>query len=84
MTDVPDSDLVNLDVTIAAFIAPRIRAFRARNEGWPVGFKTATEWDAALETMQVAFERLADDDLFDDRVQPGLTLFSKHLQDLWI
>ena len=81
---VPDSDLVNLYVTIAAFIAPRIRAFRERNEGWPVGFKTATEWDAALAEMQHAFERLADDDFFDDRVQHGLDLFRKHLQDLWL
>ena len=87
---VPDSDLVNLDMTIARFIAPRIRAFRERNTGHPFAL-TDEAWDAALADIAFAFERItndchygASDKATSDRVERGLTLFSKHLQDLWI
>jgi hypothetical protein len=85
---VPDSDLVNLDVTIAEFIAPRIKAFRARNQSWPNAFENLEAWDAALAEMQHAFEQLALGHQYaydhDDRVHHGLNLFRKHLADLWI
>ena len=83
---VPDSDLVNLDMTIAQFIAPRLKAFRERNEGWPCGFENLAAWDAALADMQHAFETIATEGMpvYEDHVERGLDLFRKHLQDLWL
>jgi hypothetical protein len=83
------SELVNLDVTIAEFIGPRIAMFRTAPHG-PPAHLTPEEWDAMLADMQFAWEYIASDAYFgradserDERVTRGLRLFNEYLGHLW-
>ena len=87
-----DADgLANLDVTIAQFIAPRLKAFRETEKGHPSDL-TQEEWDEQLADMQFAFDLVSSDDYFrsvgwDDtkraRYQRGMDLFRERFEQLW-
>jgi hypothetical protein len=86
---VDPSELVNLDITIARFIAPRIAAFRAAPHGPPAGLEPKA-WDAVLADMQFAWEHIGSDAYFgptdddrDERVIRGMNLFHEYLGHLW-
>lgn len=58
-----NSELWSLDVTIAKFILPRLKAFRECHCGYP-GNLTDEKWNEILDKMIVAFDiYLNDDDL---------------------
>ena len=53
------SDLWNLDVTIAKFVIPRIKAYRKHMMGHPADV-TEAEWDEILDKIVLAFELIAN------------------------
>jgi hypothetical protein len=92
MSDVKHAELVNLDATIAAFILPRLQAFRAITKTYPSDLSTYEQWLAELDLMIEAFTLVAG--LTEDNVirgvlpaedsRPGRRLFAERLDHLWL
>ncbi len=84
-----DSDTWSLDHTIAKFVLPRLKRFKALNSVVPCEF-TEESWDAELDKMIAAMEFLAGDErwaCFDKEklsdVEAGVCSFGKHFTALW-
>jgi hypothetical protein len=88
MTDlIDDEEIYNLDTTIAAFVLPRLKAYRERyaTKGHPSEL-TNEQWCAIIDKMIAAFEahsgrRATPDDL--EAAQEGLHLFATYFGHLW-
>lgn len=87
-----DSDLWNLDVTIAEFVLPRLQRFREYAAGYPGDLATQEEWHAMLDDMLYGLRAIVEDnypsasnyDQIDwERVQRGLRLFGERFRNLW-
>jgi hypothetical protein len=82
-----DTETWNLDQVICQFIEPRLRRFKELTNGYPPSL-TPESWDEALDKMINAFS-LMQKDLYEvrkgdlEKVEEGLSLFCKHLRDLW-
>lgn len=89
------SELRNLDVTLAKYIAPKLKAFSESTISHP---KTMSmdAWKDTLEIMTKAFVLLAGnkikdgceecehiEDCTNSIIDTGLSLFSKYYRDLW-
>ena len=81
------ADLINLDVTIAEFVAPHLRAFRGAADAYPHDLPDLDAWHAELDAMIAAFENIivmADEaGRYDPDAQAGVELFARRLGDLW-
>lgn len=84
-----ESELWNLDATIAKFIYPRLKAFADDIIGVPAGL-TEQDWKEILMKMVKAFELLTDDEIggwFDKDqerlIEDGLNEFIKYFNHLW-
>lgn len=91
-----DREIMNLDMTIAAFVVPRLKRFIEKTNGHPSDI-TNEEWLNELRDMIYAMECIRDSvyampgfgvcgcsDLDHDRIERGLGLFSKRIFYLWI
>lgn len=88
-----DSELWNLNYTIAAFILPRLKAFKndpVTLEAYPSDCKNMKQWLDTLDKMIWAFEYALDEAFWGDtdskglkKYQEGLSLFAKHFYSLW-
>jgi len=84
-----DSELWNLDCTIAKFVLPRLKAFRVNPHGWPSRVCSYEEWLEILDKIIFALSYIAtedDDDFTDetyDKVENGLKLFGIYFRSLW-
>lgn len=85
-----ESDLWNLDHSLAKLILPRLKAFAKNTHGYP-GSSSEEQWAEDLRTMIAAFEVLASDRCWDIRsereeaeIQRGLDLFGTYFRALWI
>lgn len=82
-----DSELWNLDCTIAQFILPRLRVFKEFNDGHPSNI-TMEEWNTILDTMIFSFENIEAEPNFDNeleyKIQHGLYLFAHYFGNLWL
>ena len=89
---VDPKELVNLDITIAKFILPRLKSFRKMAYGYPAlpGYSYA-QWKDDLGKMIDAFEIISSDDWPSNEligsnreiVDEGLDLFNKFYLSLW-
>jgi len=83
-----DSELWNLDITIARFILPRLKRFKKIKQGHPATL-TEQQWDKCLQKMIVAFALVLAKMDFNrkpqekEQVKEGLELFAKYLEGLW-
>ena len=88
-----NSELWNLDNTIAKFIYPRLQAFRENNNSYPHGM-SEKKWHGILDDMIKAFYSLAyvdtmslpnvtDMEKENAMREKGLKLFAKWFQHLW-
>lgn len=84
-----DSELWSLDSTIAEFVYPRIKAFRAMPMmGYPSGLDEK-QWQYILLDIENAFAILANNDYVsrsgeDEKcVQRGMKLFVEYFEALW-
>jgi hypothetical protein len=84
-------ELVNLDVTIAEFIIPRLEAFRAATDSYPADLDDMGLWHAELDEMVDALKLIVTQDEprlgstipYTPSHQAGLDLFAKRFGDLW-
>ena len=82
-----DSEIWNLDSTIALFILPRLKLFRNSLHGYPNNL-TFEQWEEVLDKMIIAFSLIDDvawhfNDFDYPRVEEGLDLFRKYYFNLW-
>lgn len=85
-----DTELWGLDISIAKFILPRLKAFRKSHHGHP-GCLTAETWNEILDKMIVSFQMVLDDksdwlkeDSEEFRVyDEGMKLFFEYYRGLW-
>jgi len=83
---IPDTELWNLDIALAEYIAPRLRAFASTVEGYPGDLPNLEAWKAELGRMAVAFENICvlGTEAWPDHVdQADLDLFAKRFGHLW-
>ena len=87
-----DSELWNLDITIAKLVYPRLKRFKEIAVGYPASL-TNEKWDEILDKMIKAFELMATDDSEyytgiqddgDNSIKEGLDLFREYFHNLWI
>ena len=89
-----DSETWNLDITIAKFIFPRLKAFKECNHGFPSSL-TEKKWNKILDEMIEGFELYCKKDEWEfeqdlnerndkfAKVNKSLKLFSKYFYNLW-
>lgn len=90
-----DTELWNLDVTIAAYVLPRLEAFEQQVPCHPMDM-TEDEWKEIIGKMIFSMRELVieqtpspewNDNVamreYNEKVQEGLTLFGTYFQDLW-
>lgn len=92
-----DSELWDLDVTLAEYILPRLKKFREmRRLSHPQEFTNVNEWNDVLDKMIYSFQSVCDnngifcsisDSKYENgdkgRYQEGMDLFAKYYSDLW-
>jgi hypothetical protein len=90
-----DSELWNLDSTIAQFITPRLKAFKEYTQSYPGGMESFEKWKEILDQMVEGFElwqnhweweNESDQNIINEKrhkVDVALELFHKHFFDLW-
>jgi hypothetical protein len=82
-----ETELWNLDNTIAKFVLPRLVAFGEGMGGHPATL-TVEGWAEMLNSMIKAFELLADDEAMpgleqNKIMETGLANFCKYYRHLW-
>jgi hypothetical protein len=93
-----DSDLWNLDVSLAKVILPRLKAFAANHAGYPGSLtegKGEEEWQSMLDRMVAGFDFIANSKMWSDfeNIEEGMAaekeayeaveLFGKWFGGLW-
>jgi hypothetical protein len=84
-----NTELWNLDATIANFIIPRLKAFKETKGCHPGNFKNEKAWDKCIDEMIFAFEFASNEGFGVDyasnkkRADKGLKLFAKYYFHLW-
>lgn len=86
-----DTELWNLDSTIAQFILPRLKRFKEMTDKYPnPDFSSMEEWNEALDKMIGAFHFMVeekygcfDGPMFED-AEEGLRLFAQYFGNLWL
>lgn len=89
-----DSETWNLDITIAKFLVPRLKAFKECKNGFPARL-TEKKWNKILDEMIEGFELHCTKDEWEfeqdinernekyAKVNKALKHFSKYFHDLW-
>lgn len=82
-----NTELWNLDVSIARFIRPRLIAFKKTCQSHPASLDEAS-WTAAIDSMIEAFDLYAQGTLMHStenqaKIDVGLQNFQKYFQHLW-
>lgn len=85
-----DTELWNLDETMAAFMLPRLKRFKKITHSYPPDL-TPEQWDKKLDKMIEAFELICDSkwetiqELRKEEkiIKKGLKVFFKYYRDLW-
>lgn len=83
-----DTELWNLDNTLAKFIYPRLVRFRYITGNRPSSL-SEEEWDTILSKMIYSFGTLQGERVYfneeeKEKINEGLELFSKYYFDLWM
>lgn len=86
--DFPIEEIWNTETTIAAFIAPRLKAFKSlKKHGSPPEMGSERQWNSTIQKMIDAFEILGRPYTPTDEEEPiveeGLDLFRKYYRNLW-
>lgn len=86
------TELWDLQITLAQFILPRLKAFKDNTGGHPLDI-TQEEWVSSIDRMIWSFEQIVNDDNFketleerlayNERIQKGLHLFAENFRSLW-
>ena len=80
---------MDLDTSIAWFVAPKLREFRKKLNSHPPEI-TLEEWERILEKIQYSMDRIAEGNHINPdyfihipQIQEGCELFGKYFMRLW-
>lgn len=82
----PDSDVWNLDWSIAKYTLPRLKRLKEIQHGFPGDLETIEEWDKILDKIIITFDRILKEDVHiehEKEITEGLDLFRKYYFSLW-
>lgn len=82
----PDSDIWNLDWSIAEYTLPRLKRLKEVQHGFPGDLETIEEWDEILDKIIITFDRIVKEDVnveHEKEITEGLDLFRKYYFSLW-
>lgn len=82
-----DSEMWNLDSTIAQFILPRLKRYKHLGKKCHPSELTYQQWQKYLSKMIIAFELILEDKYSfknEVKIDEGLILFSQYLRSLWL
>lgn len=91
-----DTELWNLDATIARFVKPRLEVFKTIKHGCPGAYETEEAWNADIDKMIYAMDFVINGedpcDVIDGKLtetenykkyKEGIELFAKNFMGLW-
>lgn len=84
----------SLDITIAKYILPRLKAFRKDVCGYPSSLGSKKKWYEIIDKMILSFQLIVDEKIFDtmyederqkveNTINEGLNLFREYYFNLW-
>jgi hypothetical protein len=83
------TEVINMDTTIARFVLPRLKHFKAITKSYPSDL-TESQWDKVLDKMIFAMEYFASDAKYDNtdlaivaKAEEGALLLGKYFSSLW-
>lgn len=81
------TEVINLDTTIAKFLLPRIKHFKAVTKSHPYSL-TEEQWNIILDKIIYAMDYFSSDKKYDNEgdvalAMEGAELLGKHFSDLW-
>ena len=82
----PDSDIWNLDWSIAKYTLPRLKRLKEVQHGFPGDLETIDEWYEILDKIIITFDRILKEDVnieHEKEITEGLDLFRKYFFSLW-
>lgn len=81
--------LMDLDNSIAWFVAPKLQKFRKKLNSYPPDL-TLEEWEQILEKIQYSMDMIAEGNHINPenyaelpKIKEGCELFGKYFMDLW-
>ena len=75
-----DTELWNLNTTIARFMLPRFIEFRKQTQGYPPTL-TEAEWDVVLQNIINSLKNYIEEK--ENDCSTAMTLISKYFNNLW-
>jgi hypothetical protein len=87
-----DSEVSDLDITLANYILPRLKRFKVLNDMYPPSIGSFEEWNNTIDKMIWSFEQITyggwsyeykRDHVLKQRFELGMSLFAMHFVDLW-
>jgi hypothetical protein len=82
----PDSDIWNLDWSIAKYTLPRLKRLKEIQCGFPGDLGSMEEWDEIIDKIILAFDKIANSEPPTEdckEIKEGLDLFRKYYFSLW-
>lgn len=84
-----DTELWNLDTSIAKFLVPRLKEFQKQSMGYPINL-TPDKWNKIMDIMIKGFEFYASEERYDEwseentkNVNDAFRYLKKYFVDLW-
>lgn len=83
----------DLDISLAKYILPRLKAFKKNTTGYPCSLSSMDEWYGILDKMILTFTYITEGFIFEsepyenglmEKVEEGLELFRQYYFNLWI
>lgn len=84
-----DTELWNLDRSIARWLLPRLKAFRQDTEGYPARLESVKAWEDILDKMILGLDLFVSKDAImfskeeSDKVDEAMRLLAEYFMDLW-
>jgi len=80
-----DTELWNLDTTLAQFILPRLKRFKRIQHGYPSDFKSAAAWRKKIDSFIWAFEfdQYSGTAKQHEKARAAIIEFGKYFNQLW-
>ena len=80
----PDSDIWNLDWSIAKYTLPRLKRLKEVQHGFPGDLETIEEWDEILDKIIITFDRIVREDVNVEHEKEVLVYESDEWAMAWI
>ena len=83
-----NTELWNLDLTLARFLIPRLKVFKEMTISYPAECESMDDWYEIIDKIIYSMEMIVKNDILVDkwanqRIQDGCDLLGKYFRNLW-